>query len=149
MPVHLKKLSTEISQIQKVFINLKICSWIKKEKRKQKTVRKKETQNWWKLLEVSQNHGEPVADYINWKKSNQSLAANWQTRHAQQIEEDLPASSPKVADNDLMMVVASDDELAPLNVSFHADLTMEQAHAHFDDVMAEEQPAQWPVLAFR
>ena len=76
------------------------------------------------------------------------MAANWPARHAQQIEEDLPTSSSEVADNDLMMVVASDDELAPLNVPFHADLTMEQAHAHFDDVMAEEQPAQQPVLAF-
>ena len=49
------------------------------------------------------------------------------------------AGSPKFFDDDPAMEMASDDDSAPLRASFHTDLTMEQAHAHFITAMVKEQ----------
>ena len=46
----------------------------------------------------------------------------------------MPASSPKI----------SDDDTTPEFALVHADLSMEQAQAHYDTDMAEEE---WPVRA--
>lgn len=80
-----------------------------------------------------------------------AFAAAWQSR--------MPASSPEVSDDDPMMETSSDDdptmEIGSDNDSasepapVHAGLTMEQAHAHFNAAMAEEQPAPAPMSAFR
>ena len=49
----------------------------------------------------------------------------------------MPASSPEV----------SDDDSGPVPMSFHVSLTMEQAH--FNAVMAEEEPASAPMSVFQ
>lgn len=63
------------------------------------------------------------------------------------------AADREIGDDDLTMVAAFDDELAPLPMPFHADLAMEQVQAHFDAVMAKDPPeplaAPQPMSAFR
>ncbi|KAE8801635.1 NHL repeat-containing protein 2 [Hordeum vulgare] len=64
-----------------------------------------------------------------------ALTAAWQSCRARRIEAGMPASSPDVFDDKdgPTMETGSDDtasELAPV----HASFTMEQAHAHFNNL---------------
>lgn len=70
-----------------------------------------------------------------------AMAAKEQRRRARRIEVILPTSSLEVFDNDQTMEAVSDNEPAVRPASFHAGLIMEQAHAHFDMDMVEEQAA--------
>ena len=59
----------------------------------------------------------------------------------------MPASSREVSTNG---PTGSDNETTPDPVPVHSSLTMNQAQAHYDTVMTEEeQPASAPILAFQ
>lgn len=61
----------------------------------------------------------------------------------------MPPSSLELSDNNPKMEEASDEEREPLLVSVHDDVTMKQAQAHSDVVMAREQSTKVSVSAFR
>lgn len=82
-------------------------------------------------------------------ETKHELAA-WGCHRARRVETGLPTRSPEVSDyeDDPAMETGSDDtvpELAPVHVGF----TMEQAHAHYNAAMAEEQPVSAPMPAFQ
>ena len=54
----------------------------------------------------------------------------------------LASELAELSDDNQMMDVASDQELAPLSKPVHAVFTIEQVRPHFDALMAEELPAQ-------
>ena len=78
-----------------------------------------------------------------------ALAAAWQSHRARRIEADMPASSPRVSDNDPKMETGSYDDSVPQPASVHANLAMEQAQTHFNSARMEEQPAQVLMSMFR
>lgn len=72
------------------------------------------------------------------KRELTGIGAVWQARHASRIKVGSSASSLEGNETDEMMDEAYDDELAPLPSAVHVSITLEQARAHFDAVMAEE-----------
>ncbi|XBI90005.1 hypothetical protein VPH35_027730 [Triticum aestivum] len=79
-----------------------------------------------------------------------TLATAWKSCHARRIEVGLPASSPKVLDDedDLMMETSSNDT-APALAHVHAGFTMEHTQAHYNAAMAEVHHAPAPLLTFQ
>ncbi|KAE8769365.1 B3 domain-containing protein [Hordeum vulgare] len=71
------------------------------------------------------------------------------SRRARRIEAGLPASSPKVSDDegDTTMETGSDDTAQALVSLVHSGFTMEQAQTHYNTTMAKGQPALAPTSA--
>jgi hypothetical protein len=81
------------------------------------------------------------------KQAVAGLATTWLRRRARRIEVGLPASSPEISDDDSMETGSDDTVPAPAS-HVHTGLTMEQAQAHYNAVMAEVQPVPTPLRGY-
>lgn len=81
-------------------------------------------------------------------KQKHELVDNWEARRTRRIKAGLSLSLPELTKDETAMEMAHDAESEPFPTLIHADITMEQACAHFNGIMAEEQSTPL-ILAFR